>query len=90
MKGRGLYRNFYLHEDHLAIAKLLQSKKFVRSWVVSYDNAEEICAMYQMSQGLTYSLNYTAQKRYVGSEVMFFSRDLAINEEGIPQSKAVA
>ena len=90
VKGRGLYRNFYLHEDHLAIAKLLQSKKFVRSWVVSYDNAEEICAMYQMSQGLTYSLNYTAQKRYVGSEVMFFSRDLAINEESIPQSKAVA
>lgn len=90
VKGRGLYRNFYLHEDHLAIAKLLQSKKFVRSWVVSYDNAEEICAMYQMSQGLTYSLNYTAQKRYVGREVMFFSRDLAINEENIPQTKAVA
>lgn len=90
VKGRGLYRNFYLHEDHLAIAKLLQSQKFARLWVVSYDNAEEICAMYQMSQGLTYSLNYTAQKRYIGSEVMFFSRDLAIDEKSIPQSKAAA
>ena len=90
VKGRGLYRNFYLHEDHLAIAKLLQSQTFARPWVVSYDNAGEICAMYQMSQGLTYSLNYTAQKRYVGSEVMFFSRDLVIDEEGIPQSKAAA
>ena len=90
VKGRGLYRNFYMHEDHLAIAKLLQSQNFARLWVVSYDNAEQICAMYQMSQGLTYSLNYTAQKRYVGSEVMFFSRDLAIDEESIPQSKAAA
>ena len=90
VKGRGLYRNFYLHDDHLAIAKQLQSQKFARLWVVSYDNAEEICAMYQMSQGLTYSLNYTAQTRYVGSEVMFFSRDLAIDEESIPRSKAAA
>ena len=90
VKGRGLYRNFYMHEDHLAIAKLLQSQNFARLWVVSYDNADEICAMYQMSQGLTYSLNYTAQKRYVGSEVMFFSRDLAIDESSIPQSKAAA
>lgn len=90
VKGRGLYRNFYMHEDHLAIAKLLQSKKFERHWVVSYDNVEEISAMYQMSEGLTYSLNYTAQKRYIGSEVMFFSRDLAIDEKSIPQSKQAA
>jgi DNA adenine methylase len=90
VKGRGLYRNFYRHDDHLAIAKLLQSRRFKRPWVVSYDNAEEIRAMYTMSQGLSYSLNYTAQKRYVGSEVMFFSRDIAIPEEGIPQSLAAA
>ncbi|WP_028603640.1 DNA adenine methylase [Ottowia thiooxydans] len=90
VKGRGLYRNFYMHEDHLAIAKLLQSQEFSRLWVVSYDNVEEICAMYQMSERLTYALNYTAQKRYIGSEVMFFSRDLAIDEKSIPQSKEVA
>jgi DNA adenine methylase len=90
VKGRGLYRNFYMHEDHLAIAKLLQSKKFERHWVVSYDNVEEISAMYQMSEGLTYSLNYTAQKRYIGSEVMFFSRNLVIDEKTIPQSKQAA
>ena len=90
VKGRGLYRNFYRHDDHVAIAKLLQSRNFKIAWVVSYDNAEEICAMYRMSQGLSYSLNYTAQKRYVGSEVMFFSRDMAIVEDRIPQSPAAA
>lgn len=90
VKGRGLYRNFYRHDDHLAIAKLLQSRKFARPWVVSYDNADEICDMYSMSQGLSYSLNYTAQRRYVGSEVMFFSRNMAIPEESIPQSLIAA
>lgn len=53
VKGRGLYRNFYKHEDHLAIAKLLQSRSFKRPWVVSYDNADEICDMYSMSKGMT-------------------------------------
>lgn len=90
VKGQGLYRNFYKHDDHLAIAKALQARAFKLPWVVSYDNAEEICAMYEMSQGLTYGLNYTAQKRYVGNEVMFFSKRLNVPEEEIPQSKLAA
>lgn len=90
VKGRGLYRNYYEHDDHLAIAKLLQSRKFGMPWVVSYDNATEIREMYQLSNGLTYDLNYTAQKRYVGNEVMFFSRHLRVPDEAIPQPKLVA
>jgi DNA adenine methylase len=34
---------------------------------------------------LTYSLHYTAQKRYLGSEVMFFCRQLTISEDLIPK-----
>ena len=90
VKGQGLYRNFYRHEDHLAIAKLLQSRRFKPSWVISYDNAEEICEMYAMSAGMSYSLHYTAQKRYLGSEVMFFSRQLSIPEGLIPRSRVAA
>ena len=90
VKGRGLYRNYYKHDDHLQIAKLLQSNKFTMPWVVSYDNATEICDMYQLSKHLTYNLNYTAQKRYVGNEVMFFSRKLLVPEDEIPQSKLAA
>jgi DNA adenine methylase len=88
VKGRGLYRNYYEHDDHLAIAKKLQSSEFNRQWVVSYDNATEIQAMYQLSQGLSYGLNYTAQRRYVGNEVMYFSSSLSIPENLIPQVKA--
>ncbi|MDA3835049.1 MAG: DNA adenine methylase [Spirochaetales bacterium] len=89
VKGKGLYRNYYEHDDHIAIAKAIQKKKFKWPWVVSYDNAEEICRMYQFSRSLSYGLNYTAQRRYVGNEVMFFSRDIVVPDEDIPQTKAV-
>lgn len=89
VKGKGLYRNYYEHNDHVAIAKKLQQKSFKWPWVVSYDNVEEICAMYQMSQSLSYGLNYTAQRRYVGNEVMFFSRNVMVPDEVISQAKAV-
>ena len=90
VKGRGLYRNYYQHEDHLAIAKTLQSPNFNRPWVVSYDNAVEIRDMYQLSRGLSYGLNYTVQRRYVGNEVMYFSETLHVPDETILQSKIVA
>lgn len=84
MKGQGLYRNFYGHEDHQKIASLLQDGKFARPWVVSYDNVDEIQAMYKFSRSFAYGLNYTAQKRYIGSEIMFFSSELGVPEEDIP------
>lgn len=90
VKGKGLYRNYYEHDDHVAIAKTIQRKSFKWPWMVSYDNAEEICAMYQLSRSLSYGLNYTAQRRYVGNEVMFFSQGLNIPDEEIPQTKAAA
>lgn len=74
VKGAGLYRNFYKHEDHVRIAKLLGSGRFRRPWVVSYDNADEIKEMYAYATPYAYGLNYTAQRRYTGSEVMFFSK----------------
>ncbi len=89
IKGKGLYRNYYKHDDHVAIAKTIQRKRFKWPWVVSYDNTEEICAMYQWSRSFSYGLNYTAQRRYVGSEVMFFSENLIIPDEHISKTKAV-
>lgn len=76
VKGAGLYRNFYKHDDHVKIAQLLGRQCFNRSWVVSYDNADEIRQMYAFSTPYAYGLNYTAQRRYTGSEVMFFSKRL--------------
>jgi DNA adenine methylase len=90
VKGKGLYRNYYEHDDHVAIAKTIKAKSFKRHWVVSYDNADEIRAMYQLINEKTYGLNYTAQRRYVGNEIMFFSDDLVVPNEDIPQTKKAA
>ncbi|MBS1942681.1 MAG: DNA adenine methylase [Bacteroidetes bacterium] len=90
VKGKGLYRNYYQHDDHVQIATVLQQKKFKWPWVVSYDNVDEIRAMYQMSEALSYGLNYTAQRRYMGNEVMFFSQGLMVPDEAIPQTKAAS
>ncbi|MEY4591146.1 MAG: hypothetical protein RIR18_41 [Pseudomonadota bacterium] len=90
VKGKGLYRNYYQHDDHMAIAKTIQGGEFKWPWVVSYDDTEEICAMYQRSRSLSYGLNYTAQRRYVGNEVMFFSQNIVIPDEAIPQTKKAA
>jgi len=90
VKGRGLYRNFYNHDDHLQIAGLLQSQAFERPWVVSYDSAPEICEMYSQNEALSYGLHYTAQARYVGDEVMFFKEGLAVPDAKIPRAKVAA
>lgn len=84
VKGQGLYRNFYGHDDHAAIAKLVQLDEFSRNWVVSYDDTPEIRAMYAQARGMGYGLRYTAQSRYVGSEVMFFSNALENVPEDLP------
>lgn len=81
VKGAGLYRNFYKHEDHAKIARLLGSERFRRPWVVSYDNADEIRSMYHYARSFTYGLHYTAQRRYTGAEVMFFSERLTPPEQ---------
>jgi DNA adenine methylase len=80
VKGSGLYRNFYHHEDHLAIARLLRQREFERNWVVSYDNAEQILEMYSGVRCIEYGLGYTAQRRYTGSEVMLFDPRLDLGD----------
>lgn len=90
VKGQGLYRNYYAHEDHERIAKLLKSPTFRRKWVVSYDNVPEIQRMYQLTKALTYGLHYTAQVRYIGSEIMFFSDGLLLPASVLPDVGAAA
>ncbi|WP_145498920.1 DNA adenine methylase [Yersinia bercovieri] len=77
VKGKGLYENHYKHDDHYRIANKVTAE-IKTPWLVSYDNNIEINKMYDGCPKLTYGINYSAQQRYMGSEVMFFSKDLRI------------
>jgi DNA adenine methylase len=77
VKGkRRLYANHYEHSDHAQIAALLAECKL--PWIVSYDNAAQVRRLYHGYRHWKYRLRYSAQQRYEGSEVMFFSHNLAL------------
>lgn len=70
VKGQGLYRNFYMHEDHVQIRKALDAVK--SKWIVSYDNCLEIKKIYTGYRQVDYALNYSAYYKVKGSEVMIY------------------
>lgn len=77
VKGEGLYEDHYTHEDHVRIAKLVVSR-IKQPWIVSYDNTPQITEIYSGFRNIKYDLSYSAQERYSGSEIIFFSRELKI------------
>jgi DNA adenine methylase len=87
--GQNLYQNIYDIEDHQKISDKV--KKINKNWIVSYDNSEEVKNMYDNCKKITYSLSYSARRRYKGSEVMFISDDIDLpkfdNPARIPKDR---
>jgi DNA adenine methylase len=75
-KGKDLYEDFYTHEDHARIAKLVGTIQ--QKWIVSYDNVSAIRRLYRGYRQKSFSLTYSAHNRYEGSEVMIFCDGLRI------------
>jgi len=76
VKGQGLYRNFYNHNDHCIIRDVLSKVPY--PWVVSYDNNEEIKKIYSSFRMNDHSLNYSAQCKLKGEEVIIYSPGLTV------------
>jgi len=76
VKGQDLYQNYYKHDDHAAIAKLVT--EIPQRWMVSYDNRPEVAELYKGYPTLAYDYYYSAADRYQGTEVLFFSQDLIL------------
>lgn len=71
VKGKGLYDNFYDHDDHATVAAVV--KKITKGkWIVSYDDVDPIKKLYADVSQLRYTLSYSAQSREQGGEIMFF------------------
>lgn len=82
VKGEGLYENAYQHEDHEEIAAVV--RRLDVPWIVSYDAAPAIVAMYEGCEALFYDLAYSAADRYRGDEVMFFSSQISPPQDVLP------
>ena len=74
-KAQRLYRNHYAEADHVRIANLVQKMRQTH-WIVSYDDAPEIAELYPKQRCIRYVLNYSAQEKRSGAELMFFSDKL--------------
>lgn len=87
-KGEDLYQNFYQHEDHQNIASHMAA--VTCPWIVSYDAVPEIAEMYREHAVIEYGLSYSAQRRYSGNELMFFSDGLRRPDVPNPTSVSTA
>ncbi len=82
-KGEDLYTNYYCHQDHMKIGKLV-TEHIKQPWMVSYNNVPKIVNAYKNYRKIHYDLNYSAQKRYEGSEIIIFSKDLLLPKVNNP------
>jgi len=84
LKGSKLYTNFYKPEDHAAVADTIKSLS--KPWVVTYDNADEIKALYSDKKLYNFALNYSLATKRKGTELLVASdtiripTDLAVSE----------
>lgn len=76
-KGRFLYHDAYLPEDHKRLASKVRSLKGI-NWIVSYDDVRPIHSWYEQSAWLQYTLSYSARNKTRGREAMFFSDGLIV------------
>lgn len=67
-KGRDLYTNFYQPSDHADLAKAVAMIE--RRWIVTYDDTPEIRALYRQFPLYGTHLNYSAQVKRLGTELL--------------------
>ena len=76
-KGKELYLNYYIDDDHKKIATEINKMK-KQKWVVTYDEVDLIEDLYKENKKIVYSLLYSAGKLKRGKELMIFSDNLSL------------
>lgn len=68
VRGPELYGNWFTDEDHKALAKAVG--KIKPFWILTYDRAPQIHALYDRYPCFTNNLRYSAQIKRTGSELL--------------------
>ena len=76
-KGKQLYMNFFEYEDHKRIERVIRNSVEC-DWIVTYDDASEIRAIYASYPVMLYDLNYSVSKKCKTSELMIFKSNIPI------------
>ena len=76
-KGKRLYLNACVHEDHLELARYMQDQKAL-NWIVSYDDIPEIRGMYARATVRRLSLRYHLQGARDAQELLIAPNHLQL------------
>lgn len=75
LKGSSLYMNHYKKDDHKIVSTKIKEIENIH-WIVSYDNVQEIRALYSNFAKKEYSFKHTAYNSRIGQEILFFSNNI--------------
>jgi DNA adenine methylase len=77
-KGPELYTSFYSEADHAELARAVRA--ITKPWMMTYDDVPAIRRLYGGLPGTRKALNYTAQDKKVGVELLIMSPTLIVPE----------
>jgi DNA adenine methylase len=75
-KGRELYTNFYMADDHARLAARMM--EIDRPWIVTYDDVPEIRRLYRHRRQYAFGINYSLNEKRVGAEILVVSKGLRV------------
>ncbi len=76
-KGSSLYVNHYGPDDHRSLAEYVRQRHDYK-WLMTYDNVPEIRLLYKDMTQMPFSLNYSAQVKRSGSELLIHNRKVTV------------